>query len=248
VASTADFSTFIDVTVKSITPLVEQANETATRIQNADNVSALVHEVRDKVETSDETILSYREWLDAANNEILNRQKEVEQYIIDNNLVDTEPVDVDAETAKYKTLAEQVKAFRKVLDTIPGGKEALEDLPNMISISGRSGGGSTGPRPRIQAIKVDGEDVFRDVKQKDGSYKRESNFTTLSLFLKKTFKGSDVQVKDLQENAFAAAGTQDFNTLNGSPFEFSYTVNFGTEDKPESKNIMVQVTPAVPKN
>ena len=247
-ASTADFSTFIDVTVQQVVPLIETANETATRVQNADNVSALVHEVRDKVETQDANILAYREWLDAANNEILNRQKQVEEYIIENNLVDTEPVDVDAETTKYKTIADQVKAFRKVLEQIPGGKEAAESLPTMISLSGRGGGGATGPRPRIQNIQVDGEDVFRNVKQKYETYKRESNFTTLSLFLKKTFKGSDVQVKELQEAAFAAAGTNDFNSLNGKPFSFAFTVNYGTEAEPQSKNIMVEVTPSVPKS
>lgn len=240
-----DFTGFLEAAKSSVTPLVEQANEIATRVKNADNVNALVHQVRDEAETTDEKILAYRDWFDKANLEILRRQKEVEDYIVDNNMVDTEPVDVDALTAQYKVLAEQIKGIKKAVATLPGAADI--EMPDLISISTRGGGGSTGPRPRIQEIKLNGTEVTRKIKQKDGSYRQESNFTTLALHLAKTFKGSNVQVKELQQAAFDEAKTTDLSTLSGTPFSFAFTVEYGPENERKSENVMIEVTPAMPK-
>lgn len=235
----------LDAAKATLVDLIGQANAKANRIKSAGNAAALIAEVRDSSETTDENILAYRKKMDEANNAILNWQKTIEAYIVENNLVDTGNVDVEAETTAWKALAETIKAAKGLAKNL-GGEDALADLPEMNGIPGTrsAGNGASGiRRPRFQDISytVAGKDEWHTVSETKGEgdeAKVVTNLTLLAGVL--STKDNRVTSKDLQTALFAEAKTEDLSSLAGTPVEFA----FGVGDV----NYIVKVTPRVSEN
>jgi len=236
------FGSLIEAAKATLVTLIGENNGRANRIKSAGNVAALIADVRDNSETTDENILKYRAFFEQANNAILDAQKKVEEYIREAGLVSTGDVDVDAETAAWKAVAEQIKSARTLVKNL-GGEDSLADLPEIVGIPGTRAGGSgaTGVRrPRFQEIKfsVAGSDEWTTVGETKGEGD-EAKFVTNLTMLAGILGDKDHKVgsKDLQEALFAAAKTEDLSTLGGTPVEFAFTVG--------EKNYLVNVTPRV---
>lgn len=217
-----------------------QANKLADQLNHAGNTTKLVHEVRDDKETTDETILKYREWYSQVNEAILKNQAAVEAHIVSAGLIDTTPVDVPTATTQYKELKTQANAMKGAIKVFPGHEDVLDKLTALQPVSGvrvGTGGGGTGiRRPRLASITVDGDEVFTTVKAKDGSDKKVANFTNTAIHLGK-INNVKVDSEAIRSAAFAAAGTEDLATLNGKPISFNFSVG--------DNNYAIVATPSV---
>lgn len=245
---------FVAAARATVTGIITENNNRAERIRNAGNLAATLAEYRDKSETTDPEVLKYRQMYEQAMAEILSWQKDVEQHIKDAGLVDTTDVDVEKETAAWKTAHGTVRSMLNVLQQI-GGEDALKDLPEIKGIPGTrsSSGGNTGAtgikRPRFQSIRyalASKPDEWTEVystDEKDGVKVQKTNLTLLAQSLSKTFKdaGASVEASDLQGALYAEAGTQDLSTLEGKPITFGFSAGAG--DK--AVNLLVEVTPRV---
>ena len=243
--TTTTLSPMLAGAVALATQHVETANAAATRVINADNATALLHQVRDEIETTDENILKYRAAMDQIELKRLEFQSQIEKYITDNGLVDTEPVDVEAEKAAYREAKTQYDALKGMFKLLTN-----EDLPvsvELVKLPGtRAGGtGSTTLRPRVSAVKVDGT-LIQGKGPKDKNTKEDtfvSNFSVLAAHLSKV-TDRKVEVSDLHTHAFEAAGTKDLSSLNGKPFSFVYNVEMNdAENTVHTFNI--EITPSV---
>jgi len=232
-------NSFVAAGAAALSELVVQANGLADKLVAAGNSQMLVHQFRNDAETEDDAILKFRQWLDAANTEILKRTEAIDAYIVEKGYVDTTPIDTEAVTTQYKTVAQQVRDMRKTLASFPGAEDALKDVPELKAApgTGRGGANTTGiMRPRFAQIlyRVAGteewQDAFTEV-DKDGTKVRKTNLTILSQVLGKGVKDASVSAKDLQEAMYSAAGTKDLS----APVEFA----FGVGDK----NYEIRVTP-----
>ena len=231
------FDTFFSEAKSQVAALIASANAVADKVVNAGNAAALVAEVRN---TSDDAqIVAFRVWLDKANNAILAKELEIDKYIVDAGMVSTEPVDVEAETANFKTLDAQIKGIVGALKSIPGGDAVVTDLPERKTLPGSrkssTGAGTGVKRPRISHITCDGVDVFKTTGE-GADAKTQANLTVLAAHLTAETK-TKVEVSDLQTALFAAAGTDDLSSLNGKPVEF--VVNVG------ERNFSIVATPTV---
>ncbi len=240
-----DFGSFILGGLETLKAAILGNNVRANRIRSAGNTAALVHEVRESAETTDETILAYRAKFQQAQERILAWQAEIDKYIVENGLVETGSVDVEAETEAWKKDAATIKNLRKVLEGLPGGADALAaaELPDVVGIPGArsGGGGSTGVRrPRFSLVEytVAGSDDWKRAEKTEGEGEDavvKSNLTILATIL--GTKDHKVTASDLQGPLFDAAGTNDLSTLNGTPVEFAFSVG--------DVNYMVRATPTV---
>lgn len=209
--------------------LATQANELFGKVQAAENVNATIAEVRNSSE--DETIVKFRDWLEKANARIIAETDKVDAYI-KANLVSQEPVDVEAVKASHKELVTKAKALRTVLTQF-AGDNAIHGLPELKSLSGRAvsaGAGTGGKRPRLQTVKVGEKEIYSEKKEDDGTVTHVASFTVLAAWMSKDAKVK-VEPKQLQEAAFAAAGTDDLSTLAGKPVTFAITVGEGANLK-----------------
>lgn len=244
---------FIDAARETVTGLINENNNRAERLRNAGNFAATLAEYRDKAETTDPEVLKYRAMFEQAQAEILSWQKAVEEHIKSAGLVDTTDVDVDAETAAWKSQHSTVKSMLTVIEQI-GGKDALNNLPEVKGIPGtRSASGSSGAtgikRPRFQSIRyalATTPDNWTEVytsDEKDGVMVQKTNLTLLAQSLTKTFKdaGASVEASDLQSALYSEAGTQDLSALEGKPVSFGFAVGAGEK----AVNLIVEVTPRV---
>lgn len=242
------FDALISEALNTIREQTEAGNAVADKVIHADNANKLLAEVR---ETSDDPeIVKYREFLENAYAQLAESEKKIDDYILSQGMVDTTPVDVEAETTKWKEISTTVKAMTNAIKTLPGFDETkLADIPELKSLPGTrkastSSGGTGVKRPRIASIAVTYPDgTTTDIYEtKDGV--NNSNLTVLAKSLASTYKRK-VEVKDLQAALFAAAGTDDLNTLDGKPVEFAYSVPKSDNPEDGSYNLMVKVTPTV---
>ena len=204
---------------------VTEANTHADKVIHAGNATLLLHQVRDEADTDNADILQYREAIDQINNKVLDLQKWVEAKIIEAGLVDTAPVDEDAERAAYKAARDQFKALGEMYKTLTGGTAipVAVELKNLPGTRASSSGSGT-LRPRVSEVSADGVKLQgKGPKAKDGSDTFVSNFSVLAAYLSKV-ADRKVEVSDLHAAAFAAAGTSDLSSLNGTPIEFVYNV------------------------
>lgn len=237
---------FVQASVGFLNAQIAELNKRAERIRNANNSAALIHEVRDTAETTDERILKYRADFEAAQAEILKWQADVEKYIVESGLVSVEPVDVAAETEAWKAQNLTVKSLRTALENV--SKDAVQGLTEVQGIPGTSRGGSQAGvlRPRVQRIRVQvaGQDNWTEVfseKEKDGTKVQFTNMTVLAQALTKQY-GQAVTAQDLQSPMFEEAKTTDLASLNGQPVTFAFNVtDKNHEDK--SVNLLIEVTP-----
>jgi hypothetical protein len=232
----ADTTVLVAGMVEVVKELIANHNAKVLRIQKAGNVTALVHEVRDDVETTDPKVQAYREWFEKAQAEILRKQGEIEEYILNMGLVDVEPVDVEAETKKLKESGGQIKAMLTTLGSFGVDVNSEEmSIPAMLSVRGGNAAGSSGPRPRISETyyRVAGTEewieVYSDKTDKDGVVTRSASLTVLAQALNRAYGAAeghvDVTVRDLNGPLFESAGTRDLKSLNGTPVDFVFTVD-----------------------
>ncbi len=230
--------------VSSITALTEEANSQATKIGAATtDRTKMVHDVLTDESVSDETVKKFQNWKEALLAKLEEEEAKAREYVAANLLPSSEEIDVEAAKTSYKELADKVKTARKFyLTTLPGATEDdLKDVPALKTLrGGTAGNGTGGKRPRVQriAFRANTTDNWTEVSKQAKNAKDEdvtvTNFTVLAQALAKEYK-TKVEVKDLQANAFEAAGTDDLNSLDGKVFEFAVTVG--------DKNIFVQVQP-----
>lgn len=210
--------------------LIAENNARANRVKSAGNTAALVAEVRETEVTEDENILAFRAKKDQALKAILSWESAVDAYIVEKGLVNVAPVDVEAETAAWKSTAEQIKAVKGFAKVI-GGEAALERFTEVVGLPGTrvsGGGGATGiRRPRFQAIKyvVAGQDNWTSVQETKGEGADAKTVTNLTLLaMELSTKDHKVTAKDLQESLFTEAKTEDLSSLDGTPVEFAFGV------------------------
>lgn len=235
-----DMNALVEAALLQANEAIAANNVLANRIKSAGNQNALIAEVRDSAETTDETILEYRAQMDKVNNLILGWQKDVEEYIRTSGLVDLGDIDVEAATKEWKANADTIKAAKSLLKTV-GGDEAVAKLTEVVGIPGTrtGGGGSTGQRrPRFQdiAYRVAGSEDWKPVSKTEGEGADAKTVTNLTL-LAQTLATKDhkVTAADLQQPLFKVAGTEDLSSLEGTPVEFVFTVG--------DVNYEVKVTP-----
>lgn len=213
----------------------KEANALFSKVQAHENVAATIAEVRK--ESDDEIVVKFREWLEKANNAIIAEEAKIDEYIKSNLIPKGEDFDVDAVKAAHKELVKKVRGLRDVLVMVGGGENATLSLPGVKSISGRavSGGGTGIRRHRLDNVTVDGKDVYAVKRDKEaGTEEHIASFGALHAFLNKHPEvkgtGTSVELTDLHNAAYKAAGTDDFASLNGKPFKFSVTASGKNED------------------
>ena len=240
----SDLTTMI---VSSITDLTTQANELAGKISAATtDRTKLVHDYlnpEEGAEPADDKIAQFIQMREQVLARLEDEENKAREYVTATYLGDIDESAVDAQKAEYKELADKVKTSRKFfLTTIPGATEDdLKDVPALKTLrGGTASGGSGSKRPRLNrvAYRTSTSEPWTEVSKQTKNAKDEdvtvTNFTVLATELKAKF-GTKVEVKDLQSNAFEAAGTDDLSSLEGKVFEFAVTVG--------EQNVFVQVQP-----
>jgi hypothetical protein len=227
---------------------VTEANLIANKLRTAGNALALIHEVRDSADTDDQFILNYRQWKEDTDNKILANQAAVEKHIVEQGLVNVEPIDEDALRKQYLAKALQLKNLRTSISAFIDAEHretVLNSWTNLVTAPGTrasngdgTGKGSGVEKARIQSINVDGTDVFVSTTT-DGEEVRKTSLTILALWLSKD-SGTKVDGSVIREAAYAAAGVTKLADLNGQPVEFSLNVG-------EKTYRNITVVPAVSK-
>lgn len=124
---------------------------------------------------------------------------------------------------RYTELRREADSIRKGIELIVRDPEAVQaaieshGIEEVISLRGtRTKGAATGiRRPRLAAATVNGEDVA----DKNGNV----TMTTLAAAISRQY--GKVTADDIRNAAFAAAGTDDLNSLDsGTVVEFGFTV------------------------
>ena len=213
---------FAAVALEQYAPTAEQANGIAAQLNAAGNVLKLVHEVRENSE--DPKLVAFREYRENVLKALADAETEAETHIRDAGLVNVEPVDVEALSKEYATLADQANAVRGTIVKI-FGEDAVKEWPNLVKPDGmRKAGAATGtPKPRWQSITVGGKEIFTET-VKDGVTTRAVTLTALSQWMTTQLpRGQAVDSSKLRDEVFVAAGTKDISTLNGRPVEMVFT-------------------------
>jgi hypothetical protein len=227
---------------QTVSSQIEQANSLVRTINaNTTDKGKLVHDIRTDESVSDETVKAFQDWFAKAEAEIERRVTAVDEYIKANLLPATEEVDVDALKAQHKTLKDSIKAALTFVQTVPGYKAEEFNVPDLANLRGgtSAGTGTGGKRPRLNRIWVNGDLIFKTVKDSKTQEDVDvSNFTLAAAAIGKLAK-TKVEVKDLQQAAFGAAGTDDLSTLNGRVFEY----NFEAGEGDNRVNVAVKVEP-----
>ena len=218
------FAGFISEGVALIKTQTAQANVLADKLKHAGNINALISEMRDEVDTTDENILAFREAKENLLKQLEGFESQIDEYIVSAGLVDQTPINVEAVTEQYKALAKTVKSTTEVIKGIPGSEEYLTDLPELAKVAGTRSGGSNATgvrRPRIASVAYSSDNgtTWNDV-QKDG----KATLTLLSQKLtaiKAKEDEQDYSGENLRDAMFKAAETDDLKTLDGKPVEFA---------------------------
>lgn len=215
-------------TVAILTQLISEANEAARVVKASANQKAVIADV---IETSDdETIASYREKLEQAQNAMLQWENQITEYVKANLLPKGEENDVESATATYKEKAAAIKGFVGTMKTLNGGEEALKSLPELSSL-GRGGGSATGvKRPRISELFIKPatasadsySEVYAEQKNpKTQEVRRVSNFSVLAQKLKGAPYNLNLTARDILEHAEGVAGpAETWSDRDGNPFSF----------------------------
>lgn len=199
---------------------IETANGLLVKIQAATGNQD--DQIKAVIETSDDAkLVKYREskreleeQIETLQAKLANGNASVKEYA---KTLLTDTSDLDVEAAKKEAAAARKKAtdIRKVLVQFASEEEVAAELerlgvPELKSVRGSGVKGSaTGvKRPRISAATVDGETVAKP----DGGV----DFSFLAKELK-------TNANDLKSAAFAAAGTDDLNSLEAGT-EVTFTV------------------------
>lgn len=238
------FGQAIRINAEMANVLCAQANAIASQLKAVGNVGKIVSEIRDN--SDDEKVVRFREFKTQLLAKLDEAERTVDAHIKASLMPSTDGLDVEAAKAAYAPLAAQVKALHTVVGTFaaqtPAGGVPEGLLTGLLTLKGTQSKASNGEsgirRPRISEITVNGESVFEEKKNEDGTVKHVSNLTVLKLWLDKKYKGHGYTVPVIQDLMFGAAGTEDISTLEGKPFDF--TLALKGEGQP---TVTVNVTP-----
>jgi hypothetical protein len=227
---------------QTVSGQIEQANALVQKINaNTTDKGKLVHDIRTDENVTDERVRAFQAWFNKAEAEIERRVSEVDEYIKANLLPASEDVDVDALKTQHKALKDSIRAALTFVQTVPGYNADEFSVPDLANLRGGTSGGTGtgGKRPRLNRIWVNGDLISKTVKDaKSGDDVDVSNFTLAAAHIGKLAK-TKVEVKDLQQAAFSAAGTDDLSTLNGRVFEYTFEAGDGEN----RVNVDVKVEP-----
>lgn len=219
-------SDLVNIIVSTISEKIEAANAIATEVAAATvNVNKQVRDLREDPETEDEKVQQWQKFVADLDAKREQATKVIDAYLAEQIGAATMSDETrDEKKAEYMSLRDEVRAAEKLL-AMQGdeGQTAAENLPELLNFSGRksgSGGGSQGPRPRLEAATVNGEDVWAERTNKDGEVEQFVTFTVLAQYVSKD-SGAKVGARDLQAAAFEEAGTNDLSTVNEVDFGFS---------------------------
>ena len=200
----------------------------------------LVHDYLTDEDTDDETIKAWQEWDAMAAAEREAQATAIREYVAKTKLPEIDEDAVKAKSEKIVELNASIKAARKFAETVPGySEEALGEIPAQTHLKGKSSGNG-GKRPRFDRVsyRLTDSDPWTEVKSvkdsKDGTKVEVTNLSLLATTLKSVLD-TKVEVKALQEAAFAEAGTDDLSTIGGTVFDFVIAVG--------DNNVQVQVQP-----
>lgn len=223
----------------TVTDQITQANSLVTRINSATtDKGKLVHDLRST--SDDPRVVSFREWFEMATAEIERRTAAVDEIIKAELMPASEDFNVEEAKEQYKALRDSVKAALTFVQTVGGYDAESFKVPDLQNLRGGSSGGTGqgGKRPRLNRIWVGDDLISKTVKDPKSQEEREvSNFTLAAQHISKAV-GAKVEVKDLQQAAFGAAGTDDLSTLGGKVFEYYFEAGEG--DKRQNFKISVE--------
>ena len=204
--------------------VVEQAATIAKRLNASEKgVKGLCHDVFTDENVHDDTLDKARAYVADLDEK---REAAIQQAYahIQKNYLDNETLSDDEKKSLRETLAnlrKSYKASQTFASIQPAYDEAAFNAPAFPGL--RAGTGEGGKKPRLSEITINGERIFKTVKDaKTGEDVEVSNFSNAAAWLTKDSK-TTVAVKDLQAAAFEAAGTDDLSTLSGQPFEFVFS-------------------------
>lgn len=219
-------SDLVNVISATIAAKTEEANAIASEVAAATvNVNKQVRDLREDPETDDEKIAKWQAFVADLDAKREQATKAIDAYIVEEKIGATQMSDEtrDEKKSAYTALRDEIRAAEKLL-AMQGdeGARAAENLPELLNFSGRKsgGGGSQGPRPRLSAATVNGEDVWETRTNKDGEEEQFVTFTILAQHISKD-SGVKVGARDLQAAAFEEAGTNDLSTVTEVDFGFS---------------------------
>lgn len=228
--------------------LIAEANESAKVVKAAQNQNAVIADV---IESSDDDqVVKFRDFMEQLEAKRTEAENAITEYVKANLLPKGEENDLEGATANYKEKKAAIKSFVDALKVLPGGEDAVKDLPELQSL-GRGGGnvGGTGTkRPRVEEIYVrlhdsaDWKRVYATQKdpKNEGATREVTNFTVAAQKLKGEPFGVEVSAKELRELAEAEAGdSSEWSNREGKPFEFAVTRG----DDENRKHVLVKVVP-----
>ena len=204
------------------------------------HVGKQIHEFRTDPETPYEWIKKEQNWLEKANQNIIDRtaelDKRIETELVKSKSSMTEE-DIVAAKAEYQTVAKGYKNALKMVVDIPGyDAEDFANVTPLKTLAGGTSGAATGTRRvRLSSLTVNGVPVSVQKTAKDGSVSESFTFTNAAQWIAKD-SGKKVQPSELSGACFAEAKTTDISELTS--VKFAYT------PVESDKNYIVEVVPA----
>jgi len=243
--STDPWAAAKQATVAILTQLTNEANEAARVVKASANQKAVI---ADLLETSDDPqVVTYREKMEQAEAAMEQWRNQIEAYAKEALMPKGDENDVEAATATYKEKNAAIKGFKATMVNLPGGEEALKELPELLSL-GRGGSAASGvKRPRVTEIHIKPATAsateYKSVSatQKDpknpGATKEVVNFSVLAQKLKSAPYNLELTARDILEHAEGVAGpAENWGDRDGDPFSFVISPENG-------EHVEVKVTP-----
>jgi hypothetical protein len=212
----------------------QTVNEKAAALNSkVDKVSAAtksqdsqVHDILADETVTDPEIVKWREY-DAKVAEAREAARaKIGEHVKANHLKNETLTDEQTAALKdeIKALRAEVNAGLTFAKSLPTYSAETFTEPEVKSLrgSGSSGGGTGGKRPRLEWIKVNGQNATVTRKNPKGEEVEVQNFGTAAAVIAKD-SDSKVGPKDLQAAAFETAGTDDLSTVGGKAFSFAFT-------------------------
>lgn len=209
------------------------------RIKGSQNPNALVHEIRDASDASDEIVKQFQAYRESLLTSLREAEAKVEEHIRANLMpTDGSVVDTEALTAEAKALRDEFNQIVSLVSTLVADEEArnafkeavpaLEKLPRSPKDGSEAATGQL--RLRLASITVRGTDPESD------PVNVGSTCTNAAKALSAAY-ATTIQVTDLTHQIVQAAGTSNMASLNGKPFEFASTIG--------DHNVIFTIVPAV---
>jgi hypothetical protein len=209
------------------------------RIKGSQNPNALVHEIRDASDATDEIVKQFQAYRESLLTSLREAEAKVEEHIKANLMpTDGSVVDTEALTSEAKALRDEFNQIVSLVSTLVSDEDArnafkdavptLEKLPRQAKEGSEASTGQL--RLRLASITVRGTDPASDPVNVGSTCTNAAKAISASY-------GVDFAVTDLTHQIVAAAGTSNMASLNGKPFEFASTIG--------EHNVIFTIVPAV---